>query len=155
MSDDEKVDEVVLFLLQRAAGGRLSATKLWKLLYYVDLMHEQQFGRPVTGLAYRKDRHGPCPDGGTAVLQAMADKGAISLLRVPRFGRRCEVVCQAARQPNLRRFDFSERAILAEVALDWMGATGAQLEAAIHEGEPWKRSRRAGAIGLLGAAYAA
>jgi len=136
-ADHNRVAQVVCFLLHRAGGGALGASKLWKLAYYVDLLHVEQFGAPVTGLSYRKKRHGPVPEGEDAILDELVARGALAVEEIRRF-RHSESICRLAGAPDLRDFAFSERAILEEVALDWLRATGGQLEAAIRESAPWK-----------------
>lgn len=133
----QKLDQVILFLVSRAPAGRLSITKLWKLLYYVELTHVQQFGRAVSGIRLLKGRYGPIPADGMALIEELTRANVLAAQRISRF-RGWEWVCRALAPPNLTGFEFSERAILEEVALDWMRATTRQLAAAIHESMPWK-----------------
>ena len=129
--------QVVLFLVDRAPDKRLGVTKLWKLVYYVDVMHVEQFGRPVTGIRFTKERHGPVPETGSVLLDRLAGEKVLALEKVRRF-EHYQLLCRALVLPTLHGFDFSERAILEEVALDWMQATTTQLEAAIRESRAWK-----------------
>jgi len=140
-------EQVVLFLLQRAPGEQLGITKLWKLVYYVDLMHLEQFERTVTDVRFIKGRHGPIPERGLAMLEELAGKQAIEITRIPRF-RHAQHLCRALATPDLRELDFSERAILEEIALDWMRATTRQIELAVRESTPWKTAKYGDAIVL-------
>jgi hypothetical protein len=57
----DKMQQVILFFLERINNVHLGRTKLMKLLYYVDFDHYERHGRTVTGAAYRKLPHGPVP----------------------------------------------------------------------------------------------
>ena len=147
MNETHKAAQIALSLLQRAPGGELGVTKLWGLLFYADLAHTEQFGRPMSGLVYRKGRHGPIPEQGAEVLERLARQGSVSLRSIRRFHHR-QVLCRGMKLPDMREFDFSERAILEEVALEWMRATAYQLESAIRQSEPWRRTRYGSRIPL-------
>ena len=138
---DRKAAAVILFLLQKAPDHRLGVSKLWKLLYYVDLLHREHFGIPVTSLEFVKDRHGPVPVGGAGLLEDMSEDGALSFVRVRRFSNYETTVC-AGEARETRDVEFSERAVLEEITLDWMRATSGQLESAIRQSTPWKAGVR-------------
>jgi len=150
----KKFEDVVLFLLSRALGQRLGVTKLWKLVYYVDVMHVEQFGRAVTGVRFIKDRHGPVPAEGLALVERLGERRAASLEKARRF-RHYQHLCRAMVPPDLRDFEFSERAVLEEVALEWMQATTKQLELAIRESQPWKAARYGDQLLIVGRSGAA
>ena len=140
MIEMAKLRQVMLFFLQSAPKHQMGITKLWKLLYYVDLMHLEQFGHTVTHGGYTKTRHGPLPEAGMKAVDQAVHQREMTVRRVRRFQHE-QIVCERVAQPNLQHFEFSERAILAETTLHWMRATTAQLEAAIRHSDPWKTTK--------------
>ncbi len=147
MVDTDKLHQVALFFLHGAPNHQLGVSKLWKLLYYVDLMHLEQFGHTVTHAAYRKTKHGPLPDGGMDLLEPVVRDGRAERKRVRRFQHE-QVLFRGQAPPELHDFGFSERAILAETTLHWMRATTAQLESAIRHSGPWGAIKYGEALNL-------
>jgi uncharacterized phage-associated protein len=146
MMDMDKLHQIVLYFLHVAPRHKLGATKLWKLLYYVDLLHWTQFGHTVTELVYRKTRHGPLP-GGAELLEAAVEQGCLTVAQVKRFNHQ-QTTYTGQTPPDMTNFRFSERAILAEVALHFAGATAGQLESAIRHSAPWKANRHGDVLGM-------
>ncbi|MBK7136767.1 MAG: SocA family protein [Rhodocyclales bacterium] len=57
--DRLKLLESIVFFLENTQ--RCGAVKLFKLLYFLDMLHFRETGRPVTGLQYRALPYGPVP----------------------------------------------------------------------------------------------
>ena len=57
--DRKKLFEAMAFFVKNTKSCGL--VKLFKLLYYLDMLHFRETGRPVTGLQYRALPYGPVP----------------------------------------------------------------------------------------------
>src|SRR5207253_6659550 len=68
---EAKLQQVILYFLERINNVHLGRTKLMKLLYFVDFDHYEKYGEPVTGAVYRKFPHGPYPKKVEKLIPAM------------------------------------------------------------------------------------
>lgn len=57
--DRSKLLEAIVFFLEKTQ--RCGAVKLFKLLYFLDMLHFRETGRSVTGLHYKALPYGPVP----------------------------------------------------------------------------------------------
>ena len=78
--DPDKLAAAVAYLAQRSLhDDNFGETKLVKLLYYADCAAYRRAGQPITGTTYIRMDHGPCPDGWSAVIQDLAERGVVRL----------------------------------------------------------------------------
>jgi uncharacterized phage-associated protein len=136
-----KMEQVILFFLERINNVHLGRTKLMKLLYYVDFDHFEKHGRSITGAVYRKLPHGPVPKEAQKIIDNMVAKGMVSPVkaRVARYAQHRLITRNAQFNPAL--FSGDEMQTLETVAADWAGATSAQIEAASHAEAPWAATK--------------
>jgi len=72
LRDDDKFRELILYFSEKcAADPAFGATKLNKLLFYVDFLHFQRYGKAITGHDYQKLEHGPAPRALKPILNSM------------------------------------------------------------------------------------
>ena len=76
----ERVDAMIVTVLQ-ALGSPVHRTKLVKLIYLIDELFYQHFGRTMSGLAYMWDDFGPNTIGNAVVKEAdrLALKGIVHM----------------------------------------------------------------------------
>ena len=134
---EEKLQQVILYFLERINNVHLGRTKLMKLLYFVDFDHMEKYGRPVTGAVYRKLPHGPYPKDAEKLIKRMETLGLVKQVKVPvgGFAQHRLITLRAKFDPKL--FDGAEIQTLEMVATQWADATAAQIEAATHAEAPW------------------
>ncbi len=134
---EEKLQQVILYFLERINNVHLGRTKLMKLLYFVDFDHAEKHGRPVTGAVYRKLPHGPYPKDAEKLIARMEKKGLVAEVTAARgeFSQRRLITLGAKFDANL--FSGAELQTLERVAADWADATAAEVEAATHAEAPW------------------
>lgn len=105
---------VVLHTASTCPADNVGAVKLHKVLYYADMIHFAQYGRPLTGATYRKRPFGPTCE---QLLDALSDLESASLLHISEvdyFGFRKKHFEPQA-EPNLELFSEEQRHLLAEV----------------------------------------
>jgi uncharacterized phage-associated protein len=136
----DKMQQVILFFLERINNVHLGRTKLMKLLYYVDFDHYEMHGKSVTGATYRKLPHGPVPQQAKELIRDMAGKGLVLEMKAKRsvFAQH-RLITQAKFNPAM--FSGDEMQTLDRVAKEWENCTGAQIEAASHAEAPWSATK--------------
>ncbi len=134
--DREKLEEAILFFLDRANNGHLGKTKLMKLLYYADFDHAEQYGEPITGATYRKYPQGPVPVEASGVLDEMTRSGTIEV-EERSSGPYTQFRFAALRHPNVQVFGDTELAILDDVVTRWEYVPLNSIVAATHAEAPW------------------
>ena len=139
VADVGKLEQAVVFFVSRSKHRRLSASTLWVLLYFLDAEHTRRYGTAVCGLVFTKGAHGPQPTDGLVWLDRWAARSLITVRRIRRF-RGVQCLLEHPVMPDLTAWDFTERAVLEEMALDWLGATSRQIHRALREDAAWRRA---------------
>jgi len=136
----EKLQQVILFFLERINNVHLGRTKLMKLLYYVDFDHFEKHGKSITGATYRKLPHGPVPDKAQQLIAAMAKNGLVQEVKAKRADYPQHRLITQERF-DASRFSGDEMQTLEKVAEKWEDATAKQIEAASHAEAPWQATK--------------
>lgn len=134
--DREKLKEVVLFIASRCPPEELGNVKLHKALYYSDMLHFLQEGRPLTGVDYLKQKFGPVARHLTATLNALASEGRLKIEEEEHFGLfKKSYVPLAAYVP--KHLNDEERALIAEV-VDFVRGKSAKEISDISHNAAWE-----------------
>jgi uncharacterized phage-associated protein len=135
--DREKLEQVILFFLERINNNTLGRTKLMKLLYYVDFDHYEKTGRSITNAKYRKLPQGPVPDKSEQVITKMIKKGAVRevKMKVGPYDQHRLITEGAAFDASKLKGDELET--LNTVARKWEHATALEIATATHREAPW------------------
>lgn len=145
----QKLLEATAFFVANTKNCGL--VKLFKLLYYVDMLHFREAGRGVTGLAYHALPYGPVP---TDLYDELQDpkqdmQRVLKIQSPPRDGvtedaprlTRMTVV----RDPGTSDLTKRELRIIREVADMFRDATAEQISDVSHaKNGPWDIARKAG-----------
>ena len=137
----EKLQQVILYFLERINNVHLGRTKLMKLLYFVDFDHYENYGRSVTGASYRKLPHGPYPKDAEKILSEMTRAGLLREVKAAHGGytQHRLITLNAKFEPS--KLSGEELQTLERVATRWADASAAQIEAATHNEAPWTATR--------------
>jgi uncharacterized phage-associated protein len=137
LTSEKKLQQVILFFLERINNTHLGRTKLMKLLYFVDFDHYEVHGRSITGAQYRKFPHGPYPKDADKLIERMKQAEMVREVKVPRgdFPQHRLITLNAKFDPAV--FSGEELQTLERVASRWVDATATQIEAATHNEAPW------------------
>ncbi len=84
--DERLYKNAVLYFLKYCNNQYLHATKLNKLLYYLDFIYFRDHKKSVTGDVYIHQGYGPVPSHIDAVLTSLKSEGAIDTEAVPYNG---------------------------------------------------------------------
>lgn len=113
------------------------ATKLNKVLFFVDFLAYARHGEPVTGSTYMKLRHGPAPRRFVPVRDSLVRHGDAVERDVLHFTHtRRQLV--PLRRADLSAFTGPEIALVDEVIEDLCGKSASEVSALSHEFPGWK-----------------
>jgi len=113
--NDERIQELILYVARKCeCDSKCGATKLNKILFYSDFLAYRQFGRSITGHAYRRLSQGPVPHLMPRFQNALIDNDDAAIQERDYFGRRQKRLI-ALREPDLDGISGDEIAIVDEV----------------------------------------
>lgn len=131
----EKYRNAILYFAHHARN--VGRTKLWKLLYYLDFDHFEQFGASVTGDQYWKWENGPVPVAGLAIVRDMEAADDIQVLEEPTPFANPMYRVIPLREVNKSVFSQSEWDMLEAVARKWQFHSARDMSNATHGERPW------------------
>jgi len=140
-SSSEKLQQVILFFLERINNVQLGRTKLMKLLYFVDFDHYEAHSRSITGAAYRKLPHGPYPKDAEKLISKMEELGLVRQVKVNHSGYTQHRLITLNAKFDPSKFSGEELQTLERVATRWADASASQIEAATHNEAPWSATK--------------
>jgi hypothetical protein len=113
--DRELFKDVVHYIVHYVGNnldpGALGNTKLHKILYFVDMLHYLDTGRPLTGADYQRQRFGPTARHLTWALKALESEGRVSVSTRNYYGyARSEY--RALKQPNPGRLSLPQTELI-------------------------------------------
>lgn len=124
---------------------KLSTTKLFKLLFFLDFFHFREVGRPITDLEYFAWKRGPVP---TKLFFEIKERRASEVIlkciveeRDPLSGESRGQYFRSVKSPDLEVFSERELRILKEVAEIFRDAKATEITEITHlENEPYDRT---------------
>ena len=136
--DPDKFRELVLYIVNRSKDDhRFGATKLNKLLYYIDTRSYLELDYPITGATYRRLPAGPVPRAIMAAKRQLVDAGAISIEKRPYFNYLQERLAPL-KDADLSLFEEREVQIIDEVIDQLREYNGSELSAFSHAEWGWR-----------------
>jgi len=112
--DYEKFKDLVHYICQKADRDELGATKLNKILWYVDIISYINRGVPMTGSVYIKQQFGPVPKDILRAIDDLYAEGRMIVRDVEWFGNRKKEYITLM-EPDISRFDKSEIDLVANI----------------------------------------
>jgi len=130
----------------------LTKLKISKLLFFVDKLHLQRYGRPVTGDVYYAMQHGPVPSVSLNVMNeaisgepsypGITEETSVELFAdlifIDRDGQ--HPLFKAKREPEVDIFSEAEFEVLKEVAEKLGSLSASNLIEKTHDDAAWKRT---------------
>lgn len=134
----QKFRELILWLCARSeTDPYFGATKLNKLLFFIDLEAMKKTGMTITKERYQKLPQGPAPRAMVAVLKQMEQAGDT-------ITRTCQVFSYpqrktiALREPNLGVFSANELGIMEQCVKQYWRKTAKRISMASHDFIGWQ-----------------
>lgn len=137
----DKFRELIIHIASKCESDRpFGATKLNKLLFFVDFFSYLKTGSSITGEEYQKLDHGPCPRRLVPVMNELVAEGSVVVKVAEYFGREQKRIV-ARRQADLSLFTAEEIAFVDGLIEDSMGRTATELSEFSHEFLGWRLAR--------------
>lgn len=136
--NEKKFRELILYIAQRSQDDpRFGATKLNKLLFYIDFGSYRILGAPVTGATYRHLPAGPAPRQVLDASRYLLDSGdAVAEIREYFLGTQERLVPQ--REVDLSQFTAQELKIVDSVIAEFWDFNARRISEYSHGEWGWK-----------------
>jgi uncharacterized phage-associated protein len=135
-----KYENAVLFFIKYCNNQYLGATKLNKLLYYLDFISVRDTGKSVTGDQYVNKQFGPVPENVDEVLTKLKAEGAIDVQKVAvKKGEMFKF--ETKRDPDLSVFDSHEQELLEKICQEFSLWKTDKIVNQTHLEAPWFYSK--------------
>jgi uncharacterized phage-associated protein len=142
-----KIDEriyknAILYFVKYCNNKYLHATKLNKLLYYLDFISFRDFKKPVTGDIYIHQGYGPVPSHVDEMLAILKTEGAINTEAVPcRDAEMINFSIKDNTQFNESVFSSEQKKLLKQICDEFGSWPTEKIVAQTHLEAPWFYSK--------------
>jgi len=132
----------VLYFIKYCNNQYLHATKLNKLLYYLDFIFFRDHKKPVTGDIYIHEGYGPVPSRVDEVLTALKSEGAIDVSAVDyKDGELIQFELKDADQLDESVFLETQKKLLKQICDEFGNWPTEKIVAQTHLEAPWFYSK--------------
>jgi uncharacterized phage-associated protein len=132
-----KLRQLILFFAHQESAQPLGHTKLYKLLYFSDMVHLRATGESITGAEYRKYPHGPVLPEGITALQDLIRHQLVREKHIALSNGLTLHKLTSTQVPDLTLFKESERKSM-DFVLDHFGSqTATSLSQLSHQELAW------------------
>lgn len=135
-----KYTNAILFFIEHCNNMYLGATKLNKLLYYLDFISFRDRGTSVTGDVYVHKDYGPVPAYIDSLLEEMKEAKIISIERVP-YGENGTFKYEAKKNTELGVFNKEEVKLLNNICKEFELWSTDKIVNQTHLEAPWFYSK--------------
>jgi len=136
--DEEKYREVLLETIKYGADpdGKITKTKLAKLIYLNDFSWYYQHLESMTGAKYRRLQQGPVPNLYFAKVEELIDEGLLNL----ELDKECQLISlsEAGKMSESNILNCEEKDLIRKVASKWQGKRSQEIVKFTHEQLPYK-----------------
>jgi len=141
--DKEKRINAIIYFCKTT--NRLSQTKLYKLLFFLDFLHFKETGRPVTDLEYFAWQRGPVPKELYFEIHKRTAPPEILKCIIPQkdelTGQTKALYFKTLQKPRMEIFSDRERKILEKVAFIFKDALAEDMTEITHlKNQPWRKT---------------
>lgn len=135
-ADLAKLKNLILHIGANPHVRDLGETKLWKLIYFIDVAALRELGRTVTGSDFIRYEHGPVPSRGEKSLKQLNRDGDISIVQEQFPAYRINRVV-ASTPPAEKLFSADELQLIGRICRAYGGRTATYLSELSHREPAW------------------
>ncbi len=126
-----RLRELILYIADKCKDDpKFGATKLNKILYFIDAVSFREYGEPVTGIQYARRENGPAPKHFLPVREQMKADGEIEMEIRNYIYQQHRVV--AKRKSNLDLFSSRDIALVDAIIEELSSLNGTDLSGLSH-----------------------
>ena len=141
----KKYHNAILYFVQNCNNNKLGATKLNKLVYYLDFVNYRDNNKSVTGDEYINKQYGPVPLKMDDVLYDLKEQKHLEIIEDPFFSadgkERNKVAYKSEAKIDMSVFNENEVNLLAKVCDTFKDYTTNKIVAQTHLEGPWFYSK--------------
>jgi len=144
LASTEKYKQIILNALKFGADedGKVTKTKLAKLVYLADFIWYYQNSSPMSGMTYRKLPRGPVADVYFRALDEMEEDGAI----IREAKGKATMFSLVEKEAPASRLSAGELDLIEKIGKAWSGKSTDDVVHFTHEQLPWQICREGEAI---------
>jgi len=135
-----KYRNAILYFIKYCNNKYLGATKLNKLLYYLDFINYRDRKDSVTGDFYIHNHYGPTPNEVNAIISEMLEKGDIEVKKDP-FEDSHSTSFKIKKDVDEKVFDKKEQELLKNICKEFSDWSTDQMVEQTHLESPWFYSK--------------
>ncbi|MFA6536308.1 MAG: helix-turn-helix domain-containing protein [Candidatus Paceibacterota bacterium] len=139
----EKYKQMILAYLRMnlsiSRNGRVTKTKLAKLLYFADFAWFYDHLESMSGMQYKKFAYGPVPDTFFRVLDELEEDGKINIERKKEDGKDVFLITESESNKNekITTISAEERKLMERIAKKWRGKNTQDIVTFTHNQFPY------------------
>ncbi|MDR1271612.1 MAG: DUF4065 domain-containing protein [Clostridiales Family XIII bacterium] len=139
LKSTEKYKQMILNSLKYGAGkdGKITKTKLAKLVYLADFIWYYLHSSPMSGMTYRKLPNGPVADVYFRALDELEESGAI--VREPKG--KAILFHLVEKEAPVSKLSGDELRLIEKTGKEWRGKSTDDIVSFTHEQLPWQICR--------------
>lgn len=135
----DKLRNLLLAIAWNPSVSNLGLTKLWKLIYFVDVAALRERGSTITGSEFVKYPYGPVPSRGEKQLKKLRREKLIET-KQGSIGLHMQTFVTAVGKPDMSVFSREEAAVIERVCQELGKKTAKELSEMSHEEPAWARA---------------
>lgn len=138
MPNYAKYKQMILLFLRGAGSGdgKVTKTKLAKLLYLADFAWFYRHLESMSGMPYRKIQYGPVPDGYFRAIDEMFEEGSISVDNAKKDTFLISET-ESGKKEKLSELDEGEKELIKDISDKWRGKRTQEIVKFTHEQLPY------------------
>ncbi len=136
IASTDKYKQIILNALQHGADsdGKITKTKLAKLVYLADFIWYYENSKPMSGMTYRKLPRGPVADVYFRALDEMEESGTIKR----ELNGKAIMFSLIEKQPPTGKLSKQELHLIEKIGKAWQGKSTEDIVNFTHEQLPWQ-----------------
>jgi uncharacterized phage-associated protein len=135
-----KYKNAILYFIKYCNNKYLGATKLNKLLYYLDFINYRDRQNSVTGDFYIHNHYGPTPNEVLSVVSEMAENKEIEITKDP-FEDSHTISFKALKDIDEKVFNKEEKELLKNICKEFSDWSTDKIVEQTHLESPWFYSK--------------
>ncbi|MBU1177281.1 helix-turn-helix domain-containing protein [Patescibacteria group bacterium] len=134
-----KYKQMILAFLRSdvAVDGKITKTKLAKLLYLSDFAWFYKHLESMSGMSYRKIQYGPVPDNYFRAIEELFEEGLINIDNKTKNGAFLVFQTRSGQRGDLSKLKAGEKKLIKEISIKWKGKRTQEIVKFTHDQLPF------------------